>query len=226
MPKSSSDLITIVRNVTGRVDNSDPLFTDQIMLQYINDFYVLEMGQDLRITERNTWWEFTIDQTTPGSAPLPINLNLPLQNIAVPPAPQIQFTTIGPPAYIEGFEVWWYQDPQQFYARWPETQLYVPSRPIAILYYNNELVFRQPPDALYNVKIQAYQMELEIPPGGMIANDYLWRYICYGAAMDIFADYGEMDKWNEIYPAFQRYRANVYGRTYQQNMSQRSTPKF
>lgn len=55
MVKSASDIIQIMRNATGRVDASDPQFTDDIMLGYINDYYTLEMGQELRLKEKRTW---------------------------------------------------------------------------------------------------------------------------------------------------------------------------
>ncbi len=219
MAKSANDLIQIVRNVTGRVDSSDPQFTDQIMLEYINDFYMLEMGQEIRINERETWWQFLIDTTT--SDPLPVDLQAPFQ------APTgVQFTTIGPLVYIDGFVSWWYQNPAEFFFRWPETQLYQPTRPTAVLYYNNQLVFRNPPDKQYLVKISAYQVEVEIPQDGTISQDYLWRYVAYGAARDIFSDYGEMDQWEKYASAFVRYKAIVYARTYSQNMNQRSLPRF
>ena len=44
-----------MRNVTGRVDSSDPQFTNEIMLGYANDFLTLEMGQEMRLKERRTW---------------------------------------------------------------------------------------------------------------------------------------------------------------------------
>ncbi len=224
MAKSTADLIQIVRNVTGRIDASDPQFTDPVMLQYINDFYMLEMGQEMRLNERMTWWEFELDATT--ADPLPVDLQAPYQAPA-----GVQFTTIGPLAYIDGFQCWWYQNPEDFFWRWPETQLYQPTRPIAVLYYNNTLTFRNPPNTPengipYAVKISAYQVEVEMTDGGNISSDYLWRYVAYGAARDIFSDYGEMDLWERYAPTFVRYKAIVYARTYQQNMNQRSMPRF
>jgi len=219
MAKDTADLIEIVRNVTGRVDSSDPQFTDQKMLQYINDFYTLEMGQEMRLNERMTWWEFSIDESTLN--PLPVDLQAPFQAPA-----GTQFTTIGDLCYIDGFQTWWYQDPKEFYWRWPETQAYQPTRPVGVLYYNNTLTFRNPPDKTYAVKINAYQVQVEMPAGGDISEDYLWRYVTYGAARDIFSDYGEMDLWERYEPAFRRYKALVYARTYQQNMNRRSLPRF
>lgn len=218
MAKTAADLILILRNVTGRVDASDPQFTDEIMLQYLQDFIQLQSTQDIRIFKNNTWYEFAFGPTDPN--PWPVNL----QDIILVNGNQ-GASTIGPPCYADGFYVFWYQDPAQFYGIWPETQVYQPQRPQYALYYNNEITFRGPPDKVYQMKIQAYQVEIQIT-NGILETDYLYRYICYGAALDIFSDFGEMDKWNETFRAYQRYRALVYSRTYSQYQNQRPTPEF
>ena len=219
MTKSAGDLILILRNVTGRVDASDPQFTDTIMLQYLQDFIQLQSTQDIRIFKNKTWYEFILDPLT-SPDPFPVDLQtIPLID------GQIGASTIEPPCYADGFPVFWYQDPAEFYAIWPETQLYQPQRPTYVLYYNNELTFRGPPDKDYLIKIAAYQVEIQIT-NGVLNQDYLYRYICYGAALDIFSDFGEMDKWREVFPAYQRYRALVYSRTYSQYQNQRPSPEF
>lgn len=218
MAKTAADLILILRNVTGRVDASDPQFTDEIMLQYLQDFIQLQSTQDIRIFKNRTWYEFAFGPTDPN--PWPVNL----QDIILVNGNQ-GASTIGPPCYADGFYVFWYQDPAQFYAIWPETQTYQPQRPQYALYYNNEITFRGPPDKVYQIKMAAYQVEIQIT-NGILDADYLYRYICYGAALDIFSDFGEMDKWNEVFPAFRRYRALVYSRTNSQYQNQRPTPEF
>jgi hypothetical protein len=223
MTKTAADLILILRNVTGRVDASDPQFTNQIMLQYLNDFIQLEATQDVRLFKNKTWYEFTFGPTDPN--PFPVNL----QEIVLIDG-QVGASTIEPPAYADGFYVFWYQSPTEFYGIWPETQTYTPQRPTYVLYYNNELTFRGPPDKDYLIKIAAYQVEIQITNGLLGTStqgmDYLYRYICYGAALDIFSDFGEMDKWQEVFPAYQRYRALVYSRTYSQYQNQRPSPEF
>lgn len=219
MAISAADLITIVRNVTGRVDASDPLFTNAIMLQYINNFIQLLSTQDIRIFKNKTWFEFVLSPTDPD--PYPINL----QTINLIDG-QIGASTIEPPCYADGFYVFWYQDPAEFFAIWPETQTYQPSRPTYVLYYNNQLIFRNPPNKDYLIKMAAYQVEIQVDPEGELNQDYLFRYIAYGTALDIFSDYGEMDRWRDIFPAFQRYRALVYSRTYSQYQNQRPSPEF
>lgn len=219
MAKSAADLILILRNVTGRVDASDPQFTDAIMLQFLQDFIQLQSTQDIRIFKNKTWYEFILDPLV-SPDPYPVNLQtIPLID------GQIGASTIEPPCYADGFPVFWYQDPTEFYGIWPETQVYQPQRPTYVLYYNNELTFRGPPDKDYLIKIAAYQVEIQITDG-VLNQDYLYRYICYGAALDIFSDYGEMDKWREVFPAYQRYRALVYSRTYSQYQNQRPSPEF
>lgn len=226
MSKSGADIISIMRNVTGRVDASDPLFSDAIMLQYANDFLTLEMGQEVRLYQNWTWWNFTIDPTSPD--PYPVNLDT------------LGYTTLGPTAYIlatdqltpavpdfAGFVLFWYQSPSTFYSIWPDTQIYQSQRPTDVLYWNNQLIFRGPPDQEYNVKIMAYKVEAELANlTAEIDTAYFWRYVAYGASLDIFSDYGEMDKYSTTMPAFMRYKHLVYARTNQQLQNQRAYPTF
>lgn len=210
MAITQSEMIETLRNVTGRVDASDPLFTNEIMLQYLNRYTQLLSSQEVRLFKNRTWWDFAINEFSAN--PYPVNLQT------------LGYTTIEPPAYANGFTLFWYQSPAEFYFRWPQTQTYTPSRPIDVLYYNNELVFRAPPNTTYNIRIAAYRVEYEID--STINEDYLFRYLIYGAALDIFSDYGEMDKWRDIMPVFERYKALVYARTYQQLQNQRTAPEF
>lgn len=212
MAKNGLDIINIMRNVTGRVDASDPLFSNGVMLQYVNDFLNLIMPQEVRLYENKTWWEFTIDQNS--ADPYPVNLDT------------LGYTTIGPLIYIDGFFTNWYQNPADFFAKWPETQTYVQQRPVDVLWYNNELVFRGPPDQSYSVKVSAYQVEATISEGTNIDSEYFWRYVAYGASLDLFSDHGEMDQFDKYYPVFRRYRSLVVARTNQQLQYQRTLPNF
>lgn len=224
MGKNGEDIISIMRNVTGRVDSSDPLFSDSVMLQYANDFLNLEMPQEVRLYQNATWWEFDIDETTVD--PLPVDLDA-LGYTTLGPTAYILATDTAPVANMAGFDLWWYQSPAVFYQIWPDTQVYQPQRPQNVLYWNNQLVFRGPPDQQYHVKIQAYKVEAVLNGvGDEIASAYFWRYIAYGASLDIFSDYGEMDKYETTYKAFMRYKSMVYARTNQQLQSQRTFPNF
>jgi len=213
MAIDGSQIVTIMRKVTGRIDANDPQFTDEIMLDYASKFINLVMPQEVRLYQYKSWYTFTLTTTTVD--PLPINLS------------NINVSTLGPPAYAGGYELEWFQDPGRFYAKWPETQTYTAQRPTDVLYYDKKLVFRGPPDQDYVIKIQSYRTEIELTgTANNIEFDYMFRYIAYGASLDIFSDYGEMDEWNKYYPVFMRYRGLVYARTNQQLMSQRTYPTF
>lgn len=219
MTVSTADLILILRNVTGRVDNTDPQFTDAIMTQYLQNFINLSSTQEIRLFKNYTWWEFEFgpNEDNPYSFDLE-SIILSNGNTGA--------STIGPLCYAGGFPVVWHESPKEFYALWPESQTtFAEQRPTHVLYYNNSLTFRGPPDIVYDIKIQAYSLEIQLTTSGLQA-DYLYRYVAYGAALDIFSDFGELDRWNEIFPVFRRYRSLVYSRTNSQYQNQRPSPEF
>jgi hypothetical protein len=208
----ASQVIQIARNATGRVDSNDPLFTDAIMLQRLTDFIQLEKCTDVRIGYNRSWYEMTL-VTGQGT----YDINLDNENLS----------TINPPAYVDGYEIFWYQDPAAFYRIFPETQTYQETRPQYVLYYNNQLVFRNPPDQDYGFKVASYTVDMAITNlGDSIPQAHWMRYLGYGMSLDIFADYGELDQYNNYFPIFQRYKNMVVAREHQQNMSQRTSPKF
>ncbi len=219
MAQSAADLIKIMRNVTGRTDANDPQFTDEIMLQRLNEFIQLQSTMDVRLFKNFTWYEFDLTAASLGLYPVDLQaITLANGNVGA--------STLQPPCYADGFTVFWFENPLEFYALWPETQEYQTSRPTYVLYYNNQLVFRNPPNQTYRIKIAAYQVEVAIGPDGLLDQDYLYRYLAYGASLDIFSDYGEMDRYAEIFPVFKRYRSLVYARTYSQYQNQRPSPEF
>lgn len=228
LPQSGISIIQIMRNVTGRVDKNDPAFTDSIMFDYLNAFVQQEHPQEVRLFQNQTWWDFTIDPTT--ADPLPVDLDA------------LGFSTINSPAYVgyttppfTSFTLFWYENPKQFYARWPWTQVFTPQMPTDVLYYNNELTFRGPPDQTYNIRISAYKIDYSFIGGSntnqgsilqVVPQAYLTRYFAYGAALDILSDFGEMDKYQEVFQVYRRYRAQVLARTWNQLQTQRIAPDF
>ncbi len=225
---TSGDIVQIMRNITGRTDKNDPAYTDPIMIDYLNDFLQQEHPTELRLFQNQTWWDFTIDPDTED--PLPVNLD------------HLGFSTINSPAYVgyttgalTSFTLFWYENPKQFYARWPWQQVFTPQMPTDVLYYDNKLTFRGPPDQTYNIRIAAYSIDFSFAggtnnnQGSILANApqaYLKRYLAYGASLNIFTDAGEVDRYNEIFPVYRRHRAQVLARTWNQLQSQRTAPDF
>lgn len=238
---TSSSILQIMRNVTGRVDRSDPAFTDQLMFDYLNAFVQQEHPQEVQIFENRTWWDFTIDEDS--ADPYPVDLDA------------LGYSSLGGLAYISftdpalnpnTFKLFWYEDPADFYARWPWNNDFTPQMPTYVLYYNNELTFRGPPDQEYSVRISAYKIDYSFQDGAItnagsvldgtgttntsnlknLPRTYLTRYFAYGAALNILSDFGEMDKYNEVFQVYRRYRAQVMARTWNQLSNQRTAPDF
>lgn len=223
-------VIKIMRDTTGRVDAQDPQFTDAIMTDYLNQFIQIEHPQEVRLFQNQTWWDFTITDSSPD--PYPVDLDA------------LGYSTINAPAYISytnpalnpnTFPLFWYESPKDFYAIWPWKNIYTPQQPQSVLYYNNTLTFRGPPDQSYDVRIAAYRIDYSFE-GGTITNPnsilanvpvaYLTRYFAYGAALNILSDYGEMDRYAEVFQIYRRYRGQVLARTWDQLSSQRTGPTF
>jgi len=228
LSQSGDSVIQIMRNVTGRTDVNDPSFTDAIMFDYLNAFIQQEHPQEVRLFQNQVWWDFTIDEDS--ADPYPVDLDA------------LGFSTINSPAYVAettgqltSFPLFWYLNPKEFYAKWPWSQEFNPQRPTDVLYYNNQLTFRGPPDQTYNIRISVYQIDYSFA-GGTNSNEgsilstvpqaYLTRYFAYGASLDILADYSEIDKYNQIFPIYRRYRGQVLARTWNQYESTRTVPEF
>lgn len=89
--------------------------------------------------------------------------------------------------------------------------------PRSILFNNNTLTFRSPPDKQYMVEIDAY-----LSPAGFLATNqaiqfgYMCEYIARGAARKILSDTGDMDQFNFYEPLFQEQEMLVWKRAQRQ----------
>lgn len=119
---------------------------------------------------------------------------------------------------------------------------YIPNRPQAILYFKSGplanstesergnqdyFVLRWVPDNVYLIKMQGIQ----IPPALVNANDAPMRQdlgplIAYGASLEIFADYNQMDQYDQVMVQYNRYKDVSMQDTYEMYLYQRSVPSF
>ena len=89
--------------------------------------------------------------------------------------------------------------------------------PREILFNNNTLTFRSPPDKQYLVEIDAY-----LSPAGFLATNqaiqfgYMCEYIARGAARKILSDTGDTDQFNFYEPLFQEQEMLVWKRSQRQ----------
>lgn len=122
------------------------------------------------------------------------------------------------------------------------SQTYMPNRPQAILYFpstplagstsaelsaRNMFVLRPVPDSTYLIKMQGIQ----IPKPLATTTDVPFRadlgpLIAYGASLEIFADFNQMEQYQEAQVQYERYKSICMQDTYEEYLYQRSVPTF
>jgi len=122
------------------------------------------------------------------------------------------------------------------------SQTYMANRPQGILYFqsaplanstesvrNNTKVFvlRPVPDQVYLIKMQGIQ----IPPALVNADDVPFRtdmgpLIAYAASLEIFADFNQMDQYDQTMTQYNRYKDVSMQDTFEELLYQRSVPAF
>lgn len=89
--------------------------------------------------------------------------------------------------------------------------------PRSILFYNNVLTLRSPPDRQYLVELDAY-----LTPAGFLSTQqaiqfaYMSEYIARGAARKILSDTGDVEQFNFYEPLFQEQESLVWKRSQRQ----------
>lgn len=109
------DIITYVRRIVKSPSNA--LLTDNLIIDYINRFWIMEVDARIQLFDLKTKYQF---QTIPGVD----KYNMPLYSVQTEPENQ----TIGmfpvyqgfiPPVYINGIQVPFQTQKMQFYNIWP-----------------------------------------------------------------------------------------------------------
>lgn len=91
---------------------------------------------------------------------------------------------------------------------------YEPGLPRAILFYNNTLTLRNPPDKQYLVSLEGY-----LSPAAFLASTdsvpfaYMSEYIARGAARKILADTGDLEQFQFYEPLFREQEILVWKRS-------------
>lgn len=121
---------------------------------------------------------------------------------------------------------------QTYQANRPQSILYFKSGPLAGATATERdgqdyFVLRPVPDNVYLVKMQG----LQIPPALTNATDVPFRedlgpLICFGAALEIFSDFNQMDQYEQTLTQYNRYKDVSMQDTYEEYLYQRSVPSF
>ena len=225
-----SDVLRIMRLAIGRRNANDPDSSDNVLLQYINDFTNLTMSDDVKLFEQFGTLEFTIDETNTTGV-------YTFNDVGA----TSQFTNISQEAFItltdppEGSISWnrleIYQDPGVFYDDWGvnNSDILIPGYPTQMLYYGTQMVFRTIPNTEYTVIIYGYKVVPTFSSEGDpdLPFDYWLRYLAYGAAANYARDYRFDDAFQaKIDKSYARERKLLLTRTHNQIKHQRAFPRF
>jgi hypothetical protein len=95
--------------------------------------------------------------------------------------------------------------------------------PRGILYYNNTLTLRSPPDTQYLVELDAYLSPAAfLGSGSAIPFGYMAEYIARGAAQKILSDTGDWEQHDRYLPLFKEQELLVWKRSQRQWTSSRT----
>jgi len=100
-------------------------------------------------------------------------------------------------------------------------------RPVSILMYNNQFQLFPVPDQAYIIKMRAYSVVSALVNATDTPDLSEWGpMIAYGAARDIFSDYGELDAYAETTELYKEQKNYVLTRTCQDLLNTRAAPNF
>ena len=167
------------------------------------------------------------DQPTTPAAP-PVNLG-PIQ----PPLASIPYFTNGVNQfnyinYATGqFVITFPYAPQTGQAINSQTVPTIPSRPFAMMYYNNTITLRPVPDQPYviNFEVDARPTQL-FNLNSVPQLEELWQYIAYGTAKKIFEDKMDMESVAAILPEFDQQERMCLRRTLVQLANSRASTVY
>lgn len=121
---------------------------------------------------------------------------------------------------------------QTFMANRPQEILFFKTQPLtdstlAVRDAVNMFVLRPVPDQVYLIKMQGIQIpkpfvsDMDVP----FRTD-LGPLIAYGASLEIFADFNQMDQYDQTLTQYNRYKDVSMQDTYEEYIYERSIPKF
>lgn len=157
----------------------------------------------------------------PGPAPLG---NLPLSMGSGPPTPNVYSTSINTINYLNG------RANVQFPVAVPsganisaQCYMFQTGLPRAMLFYDNIITLRSPPDRCYLVEMEAYLSPAAyLSQSSPIQFGYMCEYIARGAARKILSDTGDMEQMMFYEPLFKEQEMLVWKRSQRQFTSTRT----
>lgn len=196
-----------VRRLSGRPDEGQLSNTD--LDEYINHYYQNAFPLEAVPQEQIEW--YTKNTSSNEDTYAVEEKYLAFQN----------------PFTIAGYPINYHLDAKRFYQKFPETQTYAKDQPTDVLFYNQNLIFRPPPNAVYQFKAgvlvrpDALTLVSDKPP------NQLWGpVIAYGSAIEIKQDNGEFEETDSLASIYNYYLTLVTRQNLVNLGTQRSMPRF
>jgi len=108
-----------------------------------------------------------------------------------------------------------------------ECKFFQQGLPRAVLFFNNTLTIRPPPDISYNIQLSAYLTPSAfLSTGQSVQFAYMSEYLARGAARKILADTGDIEQFQFYEPLFKEQETLVWKRSQRQFTSTRTATIF
>lgn len=232
------DMTGIITNINNGNGNNDPIFVTQFPLDVTNTFITLPTtsfhpgvyftatgptGQLIQVCDSGVFLSSGTDGDLYGLLMEPGNA--PFGN---KPLPGGYSTTSNTVNYNTGVANVTF--PQSIPAQAninAECLFFQPGLPRGILFYNNTLTIRPPPDISYNIQLQAYLSPAAfLNSAEAIPFGYMAEYIARGAARKILADTGDVEQFMFYEPLFKEQETLVWKRSQRQFTANRTGTIF
>jgi hypothetical protein len=196
-----------VRDLTGRKTANQ--MAEATVDRYINEYYTLVMPNDLDLEELQEFWT---KDTVAG-----------VETVAL----DDEVLYLRPPYTIGGYPLAVQDDPARFYELYPKSgEPYAPGRPEAALYQGRSLILRPGPDDVYEVHAPAAVIPAALAGAGAPTRDMWGRLIVLGAAILIYASFGQRGEAEALGLPYEGQRALVQRPYLKKMQDYRGQPRF
>jgi hypothetical protein len=169
----------------------------------------------------------SVDANNNGLTMTDTPISSAIGNLSVPNVPPTSYTTQDPINYVNyltgEYVVTFPANPGAGENVNVQMVPYVPQRPMAMLYFDDEFVLRPVPDQPYQVNMEVYARPTALLSAGQSPQlEQWWQYIAYGAAKKVLEDRVDMDTVALILPEYKKQELLVLRSTVVQNTNERT----
>jgi len=202
-----SQIKSYVRSLTQKKGSS---LSDSDLETAINRYYYYKFPLEVQPTELMDWYEFN---TTASDDDYTFDDDTGI--------------ILQAPAYIDNQDARLWLDPEAFYDRFPQNSTYTEARPSDILFYGGELILRNPPDAVYAVKIKCLVRPTTLTSDTQTPTREEWgSIIAYGTAIELLTADRNFEAANLLKAQYEQHKSTVQQRAVQQLYSGRVKGSF